>query len=169
LDLRRATDQRVLERAIQQTSPAIVCLGPIYKTFAAGAGEREENAAREVALFFDRLRERYGIALWLEHHAPLEQNGQRAMRPIGTSLWQRWPEFGIGLRKIQMEDKKPSPGLLVDHWRGERARGREWPEQLWHSPSSGWAWIGHWKDREPAWMSRAKTQGNVGTDLRGAS
>lgn len=166
LDLRKPRDQQELERAIQQTTPDIVCLGPIYKTFSAG-GDREESAAREVALFFDRLRERYRFALWLEHHAPLEQNGARAMRPIGTSLWQRWPEFGLGLRKIQIEEGSHiPPGLIVDHWRGERARGREWPEQLWAQPGNGWAWVGYWKGgRQPSWMAHAKAQGNRHAEL----
>jgi hypothetical protein len=166
LDLRKATDQRELERAIQQTSPEIVCLGPIYKTFSVAGGEKEEQAARDVALYFDRLRERYNVAFWLEHHAPLEQNGQRALRPIGTSLWQRWPEFGISLRK---QKDTPGDSLAVEHWRGERARGREWPNELWPRSPDGWTWRAHWAGGEPNWMTRAKTQGNVGADIRGAS
>jgi hypothetical protein len=157
LDLRKATDQRELERAIQQTTPDIICLGPIYKTFGAGAGEKEENAARDVAMYFDRLRERYGVAFWLEHHAPLEQNGNRAMRPIGTSLWQRWPEFGVGLRKVESEQGVKMPGLVVDHWRGQRSRGREWPDQLWPDSPDGWAWRAHW-DSDPSWMKFARAQ-----------
>jgi hypothetical protein len=154
LDLRKPPDQRELQRAIARTEPDIVCLGPIYKTFAAGTGEREENAAREVALFFDKLRERYGFALWLEHHAPLEQNGDRPMRPIGTSLWQRWPEFGIGLRK--QKDKTGEP-LKLDHWRGQRDE-REWPSELARGSTNGWAWSAAWEKGQPAWMAQARKQ-----------
>nr|DAN96755.1 MAG TPA: replisome organizer [Caudoviricetes sp.] len=37
---------------------------------------------------------------WLEHHSPHAAPGmtQRSVRPIGSSLWLRWPEFGMGIR-----------------------------------------------------------------------
>ena len=156
LDLRKLTDQRELERTVEQVKPDLICLGPIYKTFATSGGEKEESAAREVALFFDRLREKHRFALWLEHHAPLEQNGQRTMRPIGTSLWQRWPEFGLGLRRLRDEHGNATPGLAVDHWRGARARNRDWPAEFWPAAVNGWTWSVAWANGEPGWMAAAR-------------
>jgi replicative DNA helicase len=76
------------------------------------------------------------------------------MRPIGTSLWQRWPEFGIGLRK--QKDKEGQP-LKLDHWRGQRDE-REWPLELARGAVNGWAWSAAWEKGQPAWMTEARKQ-----------
>jgi hypothetical protein len=137
LDIRRPADARLLERVITETRPAIVCLGPLYKAFASHGDGPEETAA-EAAAVFDRLRERHGVTLWLEAHAPLEQQGHRTLRPLGSGLWSRWPEFGIALRK---DAKRGDAVVHLDRFRGHRDE-RSWPVAL--ERDSTWPWRSLW-------------------------
>ena len=41
-------------------------------------------------------------------------------------MWRRWPNFGVGL--VRLPENREIARLL--RWRGERARGRYWPEGL---------------------------------------
>ena len=63
-------------------------------------------------------------------------DGERNVRPIGASLWLRWPEFGYGLRPASGFDPAER---LVDFvgWRGDRDV-RNWPKQL--RAGSLWPW-----------------------------
>ena len=58
------------------------------------------------------------------------------MRPTGTSLWLRWPEFGYGIRAADGYDPM---NRVVDFvaWRGDRAE-RDWPTQL--RSGGTWPW-----------------------------
>ncbi|MGW0805249.1 DnaB-like helicase N-terminal domain-containing protein [Nonomuraea sp. NPDC002799] len=141
IDLRKPHDQALLDRVITESGAELVCLGPLYKAFTDG-GERAEQLNTQVAQVLDRVRERHGIALWLETHAPMEQNGQRSLRPLGSGVWTRWPEFGLVLRK---NSKNP---LRVDlgRFRGDRDE-REWPHHL--ERSSPWPWAAIWDNGIP--------------------
>jgi replicative DNA helicase len=98
LDLLKPEDRMVLETAIEQTEPELLVMGPLYKAFVDPGGRTSEAVAVEVARYLDHVRETYKCALWLEHHAPLgESMSNRQMRPFGSAVWSRWPEFGISL------------------------------------------------------------------------
>jgi hypothetical protein len=73
------------------------------------------------------IRDVYNCALWLEHHAPLGTAGQRDLRPFGSAVWSRWPEFGLAL----MPDPLSHEGFVyqVKHFRGERDV-REFPTKM---------------------------------------
>ena len=78
-----------------------------------------------MAKFLDHIRDAYDCALWIEHHAPLGQSQtSRELRPFGSAVWSRWPEFGIALQP------DPTAGSQyiyeVRHFRGARDR-RPWP------------------------------------------
>lgn len=110
--------------------------GPLYKMTVDG-GERAEQLHAAVAAFWDRMRDRYGVALWLEAHAPMAQAGTpRDLRPLGSGVWQRWPEFGISLRANP--DNRAE--LKLGRFRGDRDE-RQWPDKLvrpaWSEP---WKW-----------------------------
>lgn len=134
LDIRRPADARLLDRVLADVRPALVCMGPLYKSYLAGTANAEQAAA-EAAAVLDRLRERYGIALWLEAHAPLAQNGVRDLRPMNSGLWSRWPEFGLSLRT----DAEDPHTLAVDSFRGHRDE-RSWPTHLRRGSSGDWPW-----------------------------
>lgn len=139
LDIRRAADARLLERVIAETRPALLVLGPLYKAFASH-GDGPEQTADEARAVLDRLRERYGLTMWLEHHAPLAQQGQRDLRPFGSALWSRWPEFGLALRK----DRNVRERLMHVEWfRGSRDE-RSWPAAL--ERDTTWPWRAIWDE-----------------------
>jgi replicative DNA helicase len=125
LNILRQQDQTLLENLFEQTQPDLVCLGPLYKTYIDPGGRTSEAVTTEVAMYLDYLKETYNCALWLEHHAPLGQDNHRQLRPFGSSVWSRWPEFGIALKP---EETVPYQYNL-QHFRGARDE-RDWPKAI---------------------------------------
>lgn len=124
-DLLKQTDRSILERHIRQVKPDILFMGPLYKAFVDGGGRTPEAIAVEIVKYLDYIRDSYGCALWLEHHAPLGNSmSTRELRPFGSAVWSRWPEFGLAL----VPDLTMSDGYFykVEHFRGER-EPRNWP------------------------------------------
>jgi hypothetical protein len=128
LDLTSARDRALVERLCEQIKPQLIVMGPLYKAYVDNGNKTSEALAVEVAKFLDRIRDVYGCALWLEHHAPLGSTAStRELRPFGSSVWSRWPEFGISLT--------PDPVALdgyvyqVNHFRGARDN-RAWPIRM---------------------------------------
>lgn len=137
VDLRKPHDQFLLDRVIRESRAEMVLMGPLYKAFAEAGSEKAEVVNGEVARVLDGFRERYGVALWIETHAPMEQQGQRSLRPLGSGVWSRWPEFGLALRK-----SKSDPHVVsLDRFRGDRDE-RMWPHRL--RRSAPWPWSGEW-------------------------
>lgn len=130
LDLAQVADRVRLHALIRMYQPDLVYIGPAYKLYIGGANAREEDLARQVTSVLDGLREEYGFALILEHHSPHESAGQkRTVRPIGSSLWRRWPEFGFGLAPADGGTIGGQRVADVIHWRGARDE-RDWPSTL---------------------------------------
>lgn len=141
LDLADASDRLALHRLCQVFRPDMLAIGPVYKLYLGGSNSREEDLARTVAGALDSLRAQFGFALVLEHHSPHAQPGstKRSVRPIGSSLWLRWPEFGWGIAPAdgtQIADRVAD----VRHWRGSRDE-REWPARLSAGTPSELPWI----------------------------
>ena len=125
LNLLDPADRVQLEQVIQVVEPELICLGPLYKSFIDPGGRTSESIAIEVAKYLDYVRTLYGAALWLEHHAPLGSSGSRDLRPFGSAVWSRWPEFGITL-----EQDATVPGeYIVGAFRGARDE-RAWPKRM---------------------------------------
>ena len=128
LNLLSATDRLLLENYMEQIRPDLLILGPLYKSFLDPGNKTSEAVTIEVVKYLDTLRVVYDCALWLEHHAPLgESQTSRNLRPFGSAVWSRWPEFGISLQ--------PDPMAVGDyvydvkHFRGERDE-RQWPTKM---------------------------------------
>ena len=128
VDLMRASDKAIIEEAVETIRPDLLLLGPIYKSFVDPGGRTSEAITVEVAKYFDMLRDYYKCALWLEHHAPLgTSSSTRDLRPFGSAVWSRWPEFGLSLT--------PDPTAVGDyvydvrHFRGARDV-REFPTKM---------------------------------------
>ena len=123
-DLLRADDRAVFEEHMDKIKPDILIMGPLYKAFIDPGGRTSEAVAVEVARYLDVIRDVYKCAMWLEHHAPLGTSmTSRELRPFGSAVWSRWPEFGIALQ--------PDPTGMpyhydVRHFRGARDE-RQWP------------------------------------------
>ncbi len=109
--------------------PELLIIGPTYKM---SQHLEQEEASANLAAVIDNWRAILGFSLAMESHQPhqtvVEGKRFRPERPFGSSLWLRWPEFGLCL-----EDA----GNLR-HWRGPREE-RDWPEKLrW---GDEWPWI----------------------------
>lgn len=128
LNLLKAEDRVFLEKAIERAEPDLVCMGPLYKAFVDPGGRTSEAIAVEVAKYLDELRDRYRISWWLEHHAPLgDSMRSRDLRPFGSAVWSRWPEFGLALHHDPTE---PHDYIYeVKHFRGARD-ARHWPLRM---------------------------------------
>ena len=94
MDLLNPADRVSFEDAIERTQPGLICLGPLYKSFVDSGSRTSEALAVDIAKYLDYIRTTYNCALWLEHHAPLGGSGGRELRPFGSAVWSRWPEFG---------------------------------------------------------------------------
>lgn len=130
IDIRKRADFAELDAACSEVAPDIVCLGPLYKLYRSGKGESYEDVATDVIGRLDDLRTRHGFALLIEHHAGKD----RQMVPQGSSVWERWPEFGVALTPTRKNDRTK---LDWGEWRGAR-EDREWPTRL--DRGSVWPW-----------------------------
>ena len=128
LDLLKISDRLLFEEQIEKSNPELIIMGPLYKSFVDPGGRTSEAIAVEVAKYLDYIRTIYGCALWLEHHAPLGTSmTSRDLRPFGSAVWSRWPEFGISLTP----DMTSGVPFVYDmkHFRGARDE-REWPLKI---------------------------------------
>lgn len=146
LDLTTEGDRDWLVDLAVAHKPDIVIIGPLYNLHRANIND--ELPSRLVASALNDLRIKARCALVVEAHAghgdPISK--ERNMRPVGSSLWLRWPEFGYGLCRIKRSDTQKGTnrqGTPVDFtpWRGPREE-RDWPDSLEHG--SPWPWEGRW-------------------------
>lgn len=124
------------ERTVASNAPDLLVIGPLYKLHRANIND--ETAARDLLYFLDSIRTRYGCALLTESHPGHAENirGERKMRPAGSSLFLRWPEFGYGLARAKHASGEHPEVVDVVAWRGSREE-RHWPKQLQHGKGYG--------------------------------
>lgn len=138
IDLSNPSEVARAERAIAATAPDLVLAGPLYRMHRLNLND--EMAARELVEVLDRWRVKYGFTLIVEAHAGHvgETSGGRKLRPTGSSLFLRWPEFGFGIRAFGpgLDEEHPSTVEMVA-WRGSRDE-RDWPKILAHGESLPW-------------------------------
>lgn len=142
IDLTRAQDRSWLMRRVEKAKPDVLIVGPVYRLHAGDPNS--EELARKVSVVIDEARATAGCAVLMEAHSP-HSNGfvaHRPLRPLGSSLWMRWPEFGFGLRPVEDEKSASNAdgcrGRRVVPWRGMRDerdfphfihQGEQWPWQ----------------------------------------
>jgi len=131
LDLHNPGDRARLLRMVERAEPDLVAIGPLYKL--ASGNPNDEETARILMSALEAVRvASNGAAMLIEAHAPHKVGGERHrdMRPIGSSLWMRWPEFGFGLAPISNKELAfaEEEGIVRwQPWRGSRSE-RDWPE-----------------------------------------
>ena len=126
-----------LERRVALAAPQLLVVGPLYRLHYANIND--EAAARSLVHALDGIRTRHHCALLTEAHPGHAQDnsGQRYMRPAGSSLFMRWPEYGFGLRRAKGAEGHHPELVDVVAWRGSREE-RAWPRQLRHGGSLAW-------------------------------
>jgi len=126
LNLLDPKDEAELERIIDASNPDILVISPIYKAYNATESSDRNAQVAEIVKYLDYLRDTFGVALMLEHHAPLGSNSSgRILRPVDSGVWTRWPEFGLAISPDEL-----NPGIFdLKHFRGGREE-REWPQKI---------------------------------------
>jgi hypothetical protein len=134
IDLTRPDDAAWLIERVTAHKPDLLVIGPFYRLHAADMND--ERAARHVVSVLDEARDKTDAALFVEAHAGHGESGSgrgRSVRPLGSSLLMRWPEFGYGIAPVGDDVKL----VEVKAWRGARDE-RNWPKRLtWGEP---WPW-----------------------------
>lgn len=134
LDLTRDKDLGKIHKLVDDWTPDLLCIGPLYRLIPRAINSDDEAAPLLAAL--DTLRER-DAALIIEAHAghALGAGGERDVRPRGSSALLGWPEFGLGLRPDRNEE-----GVFdLKRWRGDRDQ-RSWPHRVARDVPGGWPW-----------------------------
>ncbi|MCX4863495.1 MULTISPECIES: DnaB-like helicase N-terminal domain-containing protein [unclassified Streptomyces] len=144
LDLTRPQDRAWMMRRVEKLQPDILIIGPVYRLHAGNPND--EELARKVSVVIDEARSTARCAVLMEAHAP-HHNGfgpHRNLRPLGSSLWMRWPEFGFGLRPVEdeksAENTEGARGRRVVPWRGMRDE-RDWPQFI--KQGEKWPWTAY--------------------------
>jgi replicative DNA helicase len=132
-NLRKHADALLFERVVAETRPALLCLGSLYNAFQRGSSDWD-TAAEEVKAVFNRVRAKYGCALWIEHHMPRAAGGGHQGSPFGSTVWERWPGFGRVLKKVGQNAYQ-----LDDPFRGDRDAGRDIPVGLYRGGEFPWS------------------------------
>ncbi|HEX9991616.1 MAG TPA: DnaB-like helicase N-terminal domain-containing protein [Acidimicrobiales bacterium] len=131
-------DRRWLEERVAANRPELVTVGSLYKV--VGADLTESVPSTEVALFFDRLRTRYGFTLLVEAHRPHASGGvARTMRPYGATVWEQWPTLGFCIEP-RWENGQVARWDLAE-WRGAREERPGWPLTLARGAGQAWPWM----------------------------
>lgn len=123
-----------LMKRVTLCNPDILIIGPLYKLM--NDNPNDESTARACTVALDLIRTHGRCALLLEAHAGHGNNAMtdRPVRPTGSSLWLRWPEFGMGLRWAKTDDAVEHRRVELIPWRGARGE-RDWPQQLIGDPA----------------------------------
>lgn len=145
IDITNQREAFELTRIVAKAQPDLIIAGPVYKMIAGASDQDAMGAHRRLAAWFDRMRDEYNCAVWIEAHAPLGGK-DRVMRPEGSNLWSKWPEFGISLlRATSKAHGSTQGGLDVGQFRGHREEGRAWPTWLTRNPVGGsWPWVANY-------------------------
>jgi 5S rRNA maturation endonuclease (ribonuclease M5) len=137
IDLTRDEDIAFFLERVHAHRPDLLYIGPLYRLHNTDIND--ESAARQVTAVLDQARVKSDCALIVEGHSPHGNGETRPIRPIGSSLFRRWPEFGYGISPANSED--PCSEVRVRAWRGARDE-RHWPKFLmWGTRPDDWPWI----------------------------
>jgi 5S rRNA maturation endonuclease (ribonuclease M5) len=140
IDLTREEDAEWLKERVTAHQPTLLVCGPFYRLHATDTNE--ESAARLVVAALDAARIKADCALITEAHAGHCDGVNRSVRPTGSSLLMRWPEFGYGIKPLgEADEDHRHRHVAILPWRGPREE-RHWPRELiWGSHEFDWPWV----------------------------
>lgn len=124
IDLADPVERQKVIRLAKERMPQLMYMGSLYKL--APEGEKSDAQFTHVSRTVDRIRSETGTSVLIEAHTGhgMQNDRNGTMRPYGSSMWLRWPEFGVA-----MLPQKGKP-VKIGHWRGARSDDREWPGGL---------------------------------------
>lgn len=148
IDLTQVEDRVWLRRLCDTVHPELLVIGPLYRMHAADMNA--EEPARLLTRTIDEIRAAHGCSIVMETHSPHGNavTGTRSLRPVGSSLFMRWPEFGYGIRPKANDDALVS--LIA--WRGPRDE-RDFPSLLARGGPQEWPWAPATNVYVPEWGS----------------
>lgn len=140
-----------LHQVVGDFAPDLLVVSPAYKAIG-DADERDGVVISRLLRRLDQVRRRHDVALVIEQHSPHEAPGQqRTVRPVGSSMWRRWCDIGVGLRPHDMSHEDEASKEIaaqqeraewVDVVRWKPPRGpRDWPRQLRYGDRNQLPWI----------------------------
>lgn len=140
VDLTREDDAAWLLERVTAHKPDFLVVGPFYRLHAADTND--EMAARKVVQALDAARIAGDCALMTEAHAGHGEGTARSVRPVGSSLLLRWPEFGYGMKpKGEADQSGHHHTAVIAPWRGPREE-RRWPRVVgWGTHKNDWPWV----------------------------
>ena len=135
-------DREWFHHVAAQTSPDVIVVGPAYKCMAGD--EKSDVDVMNLLKVLDEVRVKHDAALIVEAHSPHGgDEDSRPIRPIGSSVWLRWPEIGFGFKrdKDPSIDQMPTPHFLrAISWRGQREE-RDWPDLIRRGVNGEFPWV----------------------------
>lgn len=136
IDLSSAVEKQKIIRLAKERQPQLMYMGSLYKL--APEGEKSDAQFTHVTRVIDRIRAETGTSIIIEAHTGHGMMNDRngTMRPYGSSMWMRWPEFGMAM--IHSKDKP----VRIAHWRWDRSDDRSWPAGLRRGGALPWTPIG---------------------------
>lgn len=124
IDLADPVEQQKLIKLAKERQPQLMYMGSLYRL--APEGDKVDAAFTHISRTVDRIRSETGASVLLEAHAGHGlSNDRNGMRPYGSSMWMRWPEFGFGMVR-----HNHSGNIQLKNWRGHRSDDRNWPAGL---------------------------------------
>lgn len=140
-DLTSAAGAAWLHERVYAYRPDLLVLGPL--TNLAFRDLREYETVDRMRRTINKARTICGSAVVMEHHAPHRGTGEkvREMRPYGSGLFLKWPEYCYGIQPI--DDRAGEFEWRKN--RGPRVRTRRWPDVIRegnsHINSIEWPWM----------------------------
>lgn len=124
IDLSDSVERQKVIRLAKERQPHLMYMGSLYKL--APEGEKSDAQFTTVSRTVDRIRAETGTSVMIEAHTGhgMQNDRNGNMRPYGSSMWMRWPEFGLA-----MLPQRGKP-VKIGHWRGVRSDDRHWPAGL---------------------------------------
>lgn len=148
IDLGSEADAQWLLERVTAHKPELLIIGPVYRLLTEDANT--DTTIRKIITAIDRARVAVDCAVVLEAHAGHGNGmGGRHTRPIGSSMWMRWVESGIGFAPFEDTDEIARTPLKLEHWKPARDREmKHWPSHIRHGRRSSqtdqmveWPWV----------------------------
>lgn len=140
-------DRAWFHEVAEACSPDLIILAPAYKIMIGRDPDKERDILALLGAI-DEVRTRHDAAILIEAHSGNgSDNGDRPARPIGSSVWRRWPEVGFGLRldAIKYPNGLPAGEKRVKHLEAVKFRGqredRDWPDLITWGDSDELPWV----------------------------